>query len=110
MADKTTNVDPIELRMMAKRIDVSATDMHAAHTEAHQKMSGALAGFGSSTSAAALSERIASWEAETTAHHAALIEHSESHATAAMSYETTDDHNSTVIDKATEQLARDMGL
>src|SRR4051812_20275566 len=91
------HADTHELRMTADVLDMHAADLQGEHSAAHEKMSSAVSGFGDTSSAAALNERIAQWEQETAEHHAELVEHSDGHRAAGTHYTNTDSQNSTAI-------------
>lgn len=97
---KVLRVSADELRMAADHLDLHATDLCAGHAAAHATMASAVTGFGSSSSAAALTQRVAQWEQETAEHCAELANHSNGHRTASALYATTDLESSARIASA----------
>lgn len=107
---KKLHVSTDELRIAAAQLDMHAADLSRGHAAAHANMASAVTGFGTTLSAAALTERITQWEQETAEHHAELGHHCEGHRAAVASYTTTDSDSSAGIAAAWDQADAPLAL
>ena len=67
-------------------------------------MSATVASLSGTATGAALADRLAHWEAETTAHHKQLLTHSDNHITAAVMYTQSDADGHANISAAAENI------
>lgn len=90
MDNGALRVDPTELRYSAGRMKSTAADLDTAHGAVHSKIGDLITQFGESATASALRERLAEWEAETTAHRNEVTRMQGSYLLCADRYEQTD--------------------
>jgi hypothetical protein len=101
-------VTPQDLHVSAATVDVHADDMHARHFEADGRMEAAQAGLPTG-SAAALTDALVKWQADTSAMFGRMIDHSDGLRTGAAAYLRVDDDAATDINSA-EQALSDLDL
>jgi len=97
------SVDVEALRMASSHIDVAADDLRKAHSESHDRIAAAQAGWIGS-SGAALTAATTKWEQESTAWYAHLAEHASDFRSAGVRYTTTDQEAEAAITKNADAL------
>ena len=103
-------VVPEDLHISAATVDVHADNVHARHLEADSRMEAAQAGLPMG-SAAALTDAVGKWQADTSAMFGRMVDHSHGLRTGAAAYVRADDDGATDINRAGQAVSDlDLGL
>lgn len=103
-------VTPEDLHMSAATVDVHADNVHARHFEADSRMEAAQPGLPMG-SAAALTDAVGKWQADTSAIFGRMVDHSDGLRTGAAAYMRADDDGAAAIHRAEQPVSDvDLGL
>lgn len=103
-------VVPEDLQLSAARVDVHADDVQVRHTTSDGRIEAAQLGL-PTASLAALSTKVAKWQADTATMFGRMVDHSAGLRAGASLYHQTDADNASEIDSAAAAIsADDMGL
>lgn len=103
-------VVPEDLQLSAARVDVHADDVQVRHTTSDGRIEAAQLGLPTASSAA-LSTKVAKWQADTATMFGRMVDHSAGLRAGASLYHQTDADNASEIDSAAAAIsADDMGL
>lgn len=103
-------VTPEDLHISAATVDVHADNVHARHLEADGRMEAAQVGLPMG-SAAALTDAVGKWQADTSAMFGRMVDHSHGLRSGAAAYVRADDDGATDINRAEQDVSDlDLGL
>jgi len=101
-------VDPVDLHISAKTVDVHADDMRARHVAADGRIEAAMTGIPAGA-AAALTGVVEKWQEDTSAIYGRLIDHAHGLRSGAAAYLQADEAGATGITEA-DATVLDLGI